>query len=127
MVGGMKLKQPLRDRVVIEVIGQDKTRSGLWIPEVAQKDKQTAIGRVVAVGPGIRVDVAAHRRDGADSHQELNAELVPMDSKVGDHVVFMRYSGVEVSIDGKPFVMVRDHEILATVEIEPSDAVKSLS
>lgn len=121
MVGGMKLRQPFRDRVVIEVMGQTKTASGLWIPEVAQRDKQTAIGRVVAVGPGIRADLRQRRAEG-DEHPDLDASIIPMDATVGMVVLFMRYSGVEVTIDGKTLVMVRDHELLGECELEPTDS-----
>ncbi len=95
----MKLT-PLRDRVVVLATPSDRTEGGLYIPDVA-KDKQTAIGRVVQVGPGLTRD------DGSS---------VPMDAKVGMTVLFMRYSGVDVMIDGKPFSMIRDHEILAIYE-----------
>ena len=97
------------------------TKSGLYIPEVAQRDKQTAIGRVVAIGPGIRADLRKRRAEG-DEFPDVDETIIPMDATVGMVVCFMRYSGVEVTIDNKPYVMVRDHEILCECEEEPSDS-----
>jgi chaperonin GroES len=108
----MKLR-PLRDRVVISPLAQNVTAGGIIIPDVA-KDRQTAMGRVVQVGPGMRRDAMREERD--HEPQELDGEFVPMDAKVGMLVLFMRYSGVEIMIDGKEFVMVRDHEILCIYE-----------
>lgn len=112
----LKLK-PLRDRVVIKPIAADRTAGGIIIPDVA-KDKQTAMGRVVQIGPGLRREVAAHdvAYDATDNSNSGGADMIPMDTKVGDLVLFMRYSGVEVTIAGENLTMVRDHEILGIFE-----------
>lgn len=91
---------PLRDRVMLSIISPDRTPGGIIIPDTA-RDQQTAMARVVEIGPGVCQE---------------SGELAPMDTKVGDLVLFMRYSGVEVSIKGKPFTLIRDHEVLGVFE-----------
>ena len=77
--------KPLEDRIVIrQVDSEEKTASGLYIPDAAKEKPQE--GEVLAVGPG-RVDD--------------NGNRVPVDVKVGDHVIFSRYGGTEVKYDGE--------------------------
>lgn len=113
----MQKLKPLRDRLVIKPFSSSKTAGGLYIPDTA-KDKQTAMGRVVQVGPGLRRDTAAHDVAYAATENASSAghDIIPMDVKIGDTVLFMRYSGVEISIAGETMVMVRDHEVLGIFE-----------
>ena len=91
--------RPLFDRVVVESVQtEEKTKSGFILPSSAQEKPQTA--RVVAVGPGGNVD-------GKD---------VKMVVKVGDTVLFSKYSGSEFKVDGKEFTILRQSDILAVVE-----------
>jgi chaperonin GroES len=92
-----KLKiQPLEDRVVIWPDDESETmRGGLYIPDTA-KEKPTQ-GEVVAVGPG-RVEKGAR---------------VPMDLKVGDKVLYGKYSGTNITLDGEEVVIVKASDILA--------------
>ena len=77
--------KPLEDRIVIrQVDSEEKTASGLYIPDAAKEKPQE--GEVLAVGPG-RVDD--------------NGNRVPVDVKVGDHVIFSRFGGTEVKYDGE--------------------------
>ena len=91
--------KPLFDRVVVESVqSEEKTKSGFILPSSAQEKPQTA--RVVAVGPGGVVD-------GKD---------VTMEVKIGDVVLYAKYSGSEFKVDGKEFTILRQSDILAIVE-----------
>ena len=92
--------KPLEDRIVIrQVDSEEKTASGLYIPDAAKEKPQE--GEVLAVGPG-RVDDNGHR--------------VPVDVKVGDHVIFSRYGGTEVKYDGEELQILSARDVLAIVE-----------
>ena len=91
--------KPLFDKVVVESVqSEEKTKSGFILPSSAQEKPQTA--RVVAVGPGGNVD-------GKD---------VTMQVKVGDVVLYAKYSGSQFKVDGKEFTILRQGDILAVVE-----------
>ncbi len=92
--------RPLHDRVILKRVAEDdKTAGGLIIPEAA-KEKQ-ARGTVVAVGPG-RSDDSGKR--------------TALDVKKGDTVLFGKYAGTEVKVDGEDLIIVREEEILAVLE-----------
>ena len=92
--------KPLEDRIVIrQVDSEEKTASGLYIPDAAKEKPQE--GEVLAVGPG-RVDD--------------NGNRVPVDVKVGDHVIFSRYGGTEVKYDGEELQSLSARDVLAIVE-----------
>ena len=92
--------KPLEDRIVIrQVDSEEKTASGLYIPDAAKEKPQE--GEVRAVGPG-RVDD--------------NGNRVPVDVKVGDHVIFSRYGGTEVKYDGEELQILSARDVLAIVE-----------
>ena len=89
--------KPLADRVVIKVLsGEEKTRGGIVLPDTAKEKPQE--GEVIAIGPG-RV---------LENGQRLAPEL-----KVGDRVIFAKYSGTEVKIEGEEFLILRESDILA--------------
>jgi chaperonin GroES len=95
----MKLK-PLNDRVVIEASkAEEKTAGGIVLPETAKEKPLT--GKVVAVGPGKLND------DGSRT---------ALDVKKGDKVLFGKYSGSDVEVDGKEYKIMRESEILGIVE-----------
>lgn len=92
--------KPLEDRIVIrQVDSEEKTASGLYIPDAAKEKPQE--GEVLAVGPG-RVDD--------------NGNRVPVDVKVGDHVIFSRFGGTEVKYDGEELQILLARDVLAIVE-----------
>ena len=89
--------KPLGERVVIEVAESDvKTASGIVLPDTAKEKPQK--GTVVAVGAGKLLD---------------NGERAAMEVKVGDGVIFSKYSGSEVKVEGKDYLVVRESDILA--------------
>ncbi|MBN1531920.1 MAG: co-chaperone GroES [Spirochaetes bacterium] len=90
--------KPLSDRVLIEMKEEDVEKVGsLYVPDTAKEKPQQ--GKVVAVGVG--------KRDGKD--------LIPMTVKVGDIVLYGRYSGTEVKHDGKDYLIVAESDILAVI------------
>jgi chaperonin GroES len=94
----MKLK-PLGNRVVVEPIEQEEmTAGGIVLPETAKEKPQK--GSVLAVGPGERDDDGKH---------------IPMDVKEGDTVLFAKYSGTEIKVDGKKLLILRESDLLAIV------------
>jgi chaperonin GroES len=101
MASKLKLK-PLGGRVIIEPIEQEEiTAGGIILPETAKEKPQE--GKVLAAGPGDR---------------DEKGERIPMDVKVGDKILFAKYSGTEVpiKIDGKKLLILRESDILAVVE-----------
>ena len=95
----MKIK-PLADRVLVKALeAEEKSKGGIIIPDTAKEKPQEA--EVVAVGPG-RV---------ADS-----GELIQMEVKAGDRILYGKYSGTEVTIDGEEHLMMRESDILAIIK-----------
>ncbi len=95
----MKFK-PLHDRVVVRRIEEDvKTAGGIIIPDTAKEKPQQ--GEVVAVGPGARNE---------------KGELVTLDVKAGDRILFGKWSGTEVKIDGEELLIMKESDILGILE-----------
>ena len=95
----MKLK-PLGDRLVVEPKEREEmTASGLILPETAKEKPQE--GAVIAVGPGRRDD---------------DGKRIAMDVAVGDNVLYAKYGGTEVKIDGKKLLILKESDVLAIVE-----------
>ena len=88
--------RPLHDRVLIKVLGsEEKTAGGIIIPDTAKEKPQE--GEVVAIGPGIKND---------------QGKLSPLDVKVGDIVLFGKWSGTDVKIDGKEYSIMKEADIM---------------
>jgi len=98
----MALKlRPLGDRIVVKPNeGEEKTATGLYLPETAKEKPQQ--GEVIAVGPG-RFD-------------EEGAKRIPLDVKVGDLVLFANYGGTEIKLDGDKLLILKESDILAVIE-----------
>ena len=96
----MNLK-PLEDRIVVQPNeAEQTTASGLVIPDTAKEKPQQ--GKVLAVGPGKRSD--------------SSGELIPLDIQVGQTVLYSKYGGTEVTIDGKDLLILSSRDVLAVVE-----------
>jgi chaperonin GroES len=92
--------RPLHDRVVVKRVEQEeKTKGGIIIPDTAKEKPQE--GEVIAVGPGAR------NEDG---------EIVPLDVKEGDRVLFGKWSGTEVKIDGEDLLIMKESDLLGIIE-----------
>ena len=95
---GVKLS-PLADRVVVKALEEtEQMRGGLYIPDTAKEKPQQ--GEVIAAGPG-RFDDKGNR--------------LPMDVKPGDKVLYGKYSGTEVTIDGEQYLILRESDVLAVI------------
>ena len=95
----MKIR-PLQDRVILKRIEEEeKTKGGIIIPDTAKEKPQE--GKVVAVGKG------KANEDG---------KITPLDVKVNDRVLFGKYSGTEINIDGEELLIVREEDILGIIE-----------
>jgi len=92
--------QPLGDRVLIRPLeAQEKTKGGIVVPDTAKEKPQE--GKVIAAGKG---------RTGDDG------KVIPLEVKAGDKVLYGKYSGTEVTIDGEDYLIVKDEDILAIVK-----------
>ena len=95
----MRLK-PLGDRIVVKVLSEEKTtKGGIVLPDTA-KEKPTE-GEVIAVGTGKILD---------------NGTKQPVEVKVGDRIIFSKYAGTEVTVDGEELVIFSERDVLAIVE-----------
>jgi len=92
--------RPLHDRVLVKALeGEEKTKGGIIIPDTAKEKPMQ--GKVVAAGPGSR---------------DENGKLVPMGVKVGDKVLYGKWSGTEVKIEGEDLLIVKEADILGIVQ-----------
>jgi chaperonin GroES len=92
--------RPLHDRVVVRrVDAEQKTAGGIIIPDTAKEKPQQ--GEVIAVGPGAR---------------DENGKLTPLDVKAGDVVLFGKWSGTEVKIDGEELLIIKESDIMGVLE-----------
>jgi chaperonin GroES len=100
--------RPLHDRVVVKrVTADEKTAGGIIIPDTAQE--KPSQGEVVAVGPGGRDEAG---------------KLIPIDIKVGDRVLFGKWSGTEVKIDGQDLLIMKESDIMGVID-EPAAKKKA--
>ena len=92
--------RPLGDRVVIRRVEEEaKTKGGIIIPDTAKEKPQE--GEVIAVGPGARDD---------------DGKRIPMDVKVGDRILFGKWSGSEVKLDGEDLLIMKESDILGVLD-----------
>ncbi|MSO81510.1 MAG: co-chaperone GroES [Alphaproteobacteria bacterium] len=100
--------RPLHDRVVIRRVQSDtKTAGGIIIPDTAQEKPQE--GEVVSVGPGARTE---------------DGKLIAMDLKAGDRVLFGKWSGTEVKIDGDELLIMKESDIMGVIDAKKAKQVK---
>jgi chaperonin GroES len=103
----MKIR-PLYDRIVVKRIEErETTRRGIIIPDSAQEKPQE--GEVIAVGQGKRLD---------------DGKLVALDLKAGDRVLFGKYSGNEIKLDGEEYLIMREDDVLGVLEAAPQAAAR---
>lgn len=89
--------KPLSDRIVVKASEKEEvTKGGIVLPDTAKEKPQK--GEVIAVGPGKVLD---------------NGKVVPMEVKVGDKVLFAKYGGTEVKVDGEEYIILRQDDVLA--------------
>jgi chaperonin GroES len=96
--------RPLHDRVLVKrVKEEEKTRGGIIIPETAQEKPQE--GEIVAVGPGAR---------------DETGKIQPLDVKTGDHILFGKWSGTEVKLDGEELLIMKESDVMGIIEGSPA-------
>ncbi len=101
----MKIR-PLYDRIVVKRVDeQETTRSGIIIPDSAQEKPQEA--EVIAVGHGKRLE---------------DGKLVALDVKAGDRILFGKYSGNEIRLDGEEYLIMREDDVLGVLDAAPKAA-----
>ena len=95
----MKLR-PLQDRILVKRIQEEeKTAGGIFIPDTAKEKPQ--MGEIVSVGNGKKTE---------------DGKVIPVDVKAGDKVLFGKYSGTEVKVEGEEFLIMREDDILGIIE-----------
>jgi chaperonin GroES len=104
--------RPLYDRIVVKRIESEaeKTHGGLFIPDSAKEKPQE--GEVVAVGKGKRLE---------------DGKVVPLDVQAGDRILFGKYSGSEIKLDGEEYMIMREDEVLGILDSKPTTASKKAS
>jgi chaperonin GroES len=96
--------RPLHDRVLVKRVEEEsKTKGGIIIPDTAKEKPMQ--GEVLAVGPGVRNE---------------KGELVPLDVKAGDRILFGKWSGTEVKMDGEELLIMKESDIMGIVEEGPA-------
>jgi chaperonin GroES len=101
--------RPLHDRVVVKRIeAEEKTKGGIIIPDTAKEKPQE--GEVIAVGPGGRDD---------------NGKLIPIDLKVGDRILFGKWSGNEIKLDGEELLIMKESDVMGVIESGAKGSRKS--
>ena len=105
----MKIR-PLYDRLVVKRIenDQEKTQGGLYIPDTAKEKPQE--GEVVAVGKGKRLE---------------DGKVIPLDVQAGDRILFGKYSGSDIKLDGQEYLIMREDEVLGILEAQPQATKKA--
>jgi chaperonin GroES len=94
--------RPLHDRILVRrVEAEEKTVGGIIIPDTAKEKPQE--GEVVAVGPGARDD---------------SGQLQPLDVKVGDRILFGKWSGTEIRLDGEELLIMKESDVMGIIEME---------
>ncbi|MBO38728.1 MAG: co-chaperone GroES [Rhodospirillaceae bacterium] len=92
--------RPLHDRVVVEALeAEAKTAGGVILPDTAQEKPQE--GKVISVGPGVRGD---------------DGNISALDVKKGDRVLYGKWSGTEIKVDGKDFLIMKESDIMGIIE-----------
>jgi chaperonin GroES len=101
--------RPLHDRVVVKrVDAEEKTKGGIIIPDTAKEKPQE--GEVIAVGPGGR---------------DENGKLIPIDLKVGDRILFGKWSGTEIKLDGEELLIMKESDVMGVIESATKPARKA--
>jgi len=101
--------RPLHDRIVVKrVDAEEKTKGGIIIPDTAKEKPQE--GEVLAVGPGGR---------------DESGKLIPLDVKVGDRILFGKWSGTDIKLDGEELLIMKESDVMGVVEGPAASAKKA--
>ena len=101
--------RPLHDRIVVKrVDAEEKTKGGIIIPDTAKEKPQE--GEVIAVGPGARNE---------------SGKLIPLDVKVGDRILFGKWSGTDIKLEGEELLIMKESDVMGVVEGPAASAKKA--
>lgn|SRR5574337_987691 len=101
--------RPLHDRIVVKrVDAEERTKGGIIIPDTVKEKPQE--GEVIAVGPGAR---------------DESGKIVPLDVKAGDKILFGKWSGTEVTIDGDELLIMKESDVMGVIEGKAAPAKKA--
>jgi len=101
--------RPLHDRILVRrVDAEEKTKGGIIIPDTAKEKPQE--GEVIAAGPGGR---------------DESGKLVPLDVKVGDRILFGKWSGTEIKLEGEDLLIMKESDVMGVIEGAPAPAKKA--
>ena len=101
--------RPLHDRIVVRrVDAEEKTKGGIIIPDTAKEKPQE--GEVIAVGPGAR---------------DENGKVVPLDVKAGDRILFGKWTGTEIKLDGEELLIMKESDVMGVIEDKAAPAKKA--
>ncbi|RVL54831.1 co-chaperone GroES [Sinorhizobium meliloti] len=99
--------RPLHDRILVRrVESEEKTKSGIIIPDTAKEKPQE--GEVLAVGPGARGE---------------KGQIQPLDVKVGDRILFGKWSGTEIKIDGEDLLIMKESDVMGIIEARAAEKI----
>ena len=108
-VKGIMNIRPLYDRIVVKRIeGQETTRNGIVIPDSAKEKPQE--GEVMSIGRGKRLD---------------DGKMVALDVRVGDRILFGKYSGNDITLDGIEYIIMREDDVLGVLDVAPQALSKA--
>ena len=97
--------RPIDARIVIKKLAkQEQTESGIILPDTVNEQGQTATGEVIAVGPG--------------SRNMMTGDVMPMDIKVGDSILYTKFGGTELEHNGKEFIVMAEKDVIAVIDDE---------
>ena len=97
--------RPIDARIVIKKQErQEQTESGIILPDTVNEQSQTAIGEVIAVGPG--------------SRNMMTGDVMPMDIKVGDSILYTKFGGTELEHNGKELIVLAEKDVIAVIDDE---------
>ncbi|UIJ93321.1 co-chaperone GroES (plasmid) [Sinorhizobium meliloti] len=99
--------RPLHDRILVRrVESEEKTKGGIIIPDTAKEKPQE--GEVLAVGPGARSE---------------QGQIQPLDVKVGDRILFGKWSGTEIKIDGEDLLIMKESDVMGIIEAQAAEKI----
>ena len=107
------------DRILLDLeVGEDKTKSGLYLPPSVREKEKVSMGRVVKVGPGYPIPNPNYTEDEPWSTPKDPMRYIPLQAREGDYAIFLREQGVEIEFEEKKYLIVPQSAVLALVREE---------
>jgi co-chaperonin GroES (HSP10) len=110
------------DRILLQLLdGQDKTKSGLYLPASVREKEKVAMGKIIKVGPGYPIPNPNYTEDEPWSAPKDPMRYIPLQAKEGDYAIFIREQGVEVEFEEEKYLIVPQSAVLMLVREELSE------